>query len=107
MNPVTTAERIIQSVCELQETPDLEHPETLVVSVTDLQNIIENKLNLQWMPIEAAPKDGSPILAAEDGYPAYVAEWFIGGHTWIGVDGHYLYPTHWMPLPAPPKPLNT
>ncbi len=42
MHPTTTSEKIIQSVCELQEMPELDHPETIVISVTDLRTIIEN-----------------------------------------------------------------
>lgn len=55
MNPTTTAEKIIQSVCELQEIPDIDHPETLVVTVTDLRTIIENTIdaaNVKISPVE-------------------------------------------------------
>jgi len=39
-----TAERIIQSVCELQEMPQLDDPETIVINVNDLRTIVENWL---------------------------------------------------------------
>lgn len=39
-----TAERIIQSVCELQELPPITHPETIIINVNDLRTIIENHL---------------------------------------------------------------
>ena len=73
---------------------------------------------MNWMPIETAPQDGTPILA-----------WPIFGRVdlaWFGVDlnadaeppmwlcgdgdgfsvGYYFTPcapTHWMPLPEPPE----
>ena len=60
-----------------------------------------NKIS-QWKKIETAPRDGTPILAADKGRFAYVAEW-IPATGWIGADGMYWEPTHWMPLPEPPK----
>lgn len=59
-----------------------------------------------WQPIETAPKDGTPILVWIDDHVAEV-EWDEDG--WIGVwedissSSGDDYPTHWMPLPEPPK----
>ena len=74
----------------------------------------------KWMPIETAPKDGSAILLFEvisfdysDKTENYV---FSGcynerrnpkfyGTEWecLEYSAFNRYPTHWMPLPLPPK----
>ena len=68
--------------------------------------------DMEWMPMETAPKDGTPFLAYwlrrySDGqrYEAaqgYVVAHFMGDRlfpSWVQSDD---YPTHWRPLPAPP-----
>lgn len=82
---------------------------------------------MEWQPIETAPKDGTVILFAAEG--KVVAGWFhndFAPFPWAFVDdvresltgccdneltgrvytnGYPLgVPTHWMPLPDPPKP---
>ena len=69
----------------------------------------------EWQPIEAAPRDGTVILAWRF-YP--VAIRWIGGEGWqwhavhLGGEMPLLsnaytvndaHLTHWMPLPEPPK----
>jgi hypothetical protein len=64
---------------------------------------------MNWQPIETAPKDGTIVLAW-DGRAVYVAFYgryalwnemsWIGGHCKVA---HITQPTHWMPLPEPPK----
>jgi hypothetical protein len=70
-----------------------------------------------WQPIETAPKDGTRILGciAPEGnmryYTPQVAVWACyhpnarGAECWRSseIGGHILTPTHWMPLPEPPK----
>lgn len=70
-----------------------------------------------WQPIETAPKDGTRVLLwivhcnakyatspFEEGWiGACIGSWSEhngGGFTWYGI---YGTPTHWRPLPAPPK----
>lgn len=115
MNPLTTTDKIIQSVCELQETPDLDHPETIVISLTDLRTIIENKIDAQWHPIETCPRDGTKVLLTGGVYHGapFAGYWgpseYDPNRPWVSVvNDHSMYehcPTHWMPFP--PKPLNT
>lgn len=81
----------------------------------------------QWRPISEAPKDGTIILAFANGYSSPFVSWFgndayekgdipaIGGCGAVEIGKHWcvegcedgdstLYePTHWMPLPPPPK----
>lgn len=81
---------------------------------------------IEWMPIETAPKDGTgPLLGFADGVQ-FTMIWRLPG--WFGWAGFQprseggwvahayglicytgsgrlieLKPTHWMPLPEPPK----
>lgn len=69
-----------------------------------------------WHPIETAPKDGTFILAVRfdqfhESEPSLVVGaivcWSRLSEAWFSqAVGRYLIPTHWMPLPAPPKMLT-
>lgn len=65
---------------------------------------------MDWQPIETAPKEGQILLCCmtpgewsrrKPGYMG-VDEWdeAIG---WGSFNKHHFPPTHWMPLPEPPK----
>lgn len=76
---------------------------------------------MEWKPIESAPKDGSwiacwdgekvhPVCWVDD--PMHHDEpytgWAYADETWGGVlwEGYNQVedqPSHWMPLPSPPK----
>ena len=79
----------------------------------------------EWQPIETAPRDGSKILifCNEEIYAAYwdsefKSEWddekddsfYVGAWTDNAIlsfayeETNSYEPTHWMPLPAAPKP---
>jgi hypothetical protein len=71
---------------------------------------------MSWQPIETAPKDrwivgywrlaftpfGAETGCVEDFYD--VCRWNDARQAWAGNDRiHGFRPTHWMPLPDPPK----
>ena len=74
---------------------------------------------MTWQPIETAPKDGTHILVYA--YGEYSSAYYVakeiddeeycgkGMYRKVKIDAGYLhyetdkYPTHWMPLPEPPK----
>jgi hypothetical protein len=70
----------------------------------------------EWQSMETAPKDGS-ILIGRGSYDnddsdnmLAVAMRFQGNRWWREEAGASFtlpcHPTHWMPMPAPPKPQN-
>lgn len=78
---------------------------------------------MNWFPIETAPKDGNCVLIAGgtfevsnslcgeiDATGVTIASYNSSEKQWRGENsgGHDEYywhkPTHWMPLPEPPKP---
>ena len=68
----------------------------------------------QWQPIETAPKDGTKVDMWRVHYRTPDVFW-SNGEDWWCVDGKFMQsdpvplgtspePTHWQPLPEPPKP---
>jgi|TARA_R110000803_G_scaffold53140_4_gene109082 hypothetical protein len=79
-------------------------------------------VNQGWQPIETAPmKRNGPHIIATDGRSVGICYWHVGGPLhrhrgtgWMGCaevvwktggddETETLNPTHWMPLPEPPK----
>ena len=81
---------------------------------------------MEWQPIETAPKDGTKILVCLEDLPrrpldadqwrsrrttAYFlredpedpGDWVLAVPSWAWVHDDDCVPTHWMPLPDPPK----
>lgn len=66
---------------------------------------------MEWQPIETAPRDGSGMLffAKVNGRAfvftgGYDSHW--SGQCWVADNRRVpsdFHPTHWMPLPDPPK----
>lgn len=65
-----------------------------------------------WMPIETAPKDGTPILVLKKGFHPAVARWLEGQWMTANAEANYSNGnpcylewnlTHWQPLPAIPQ----
>lgn len=73
---------------------------------------------MDWQPIETAPRDGSLIMVANPNsgvwmawYKAVYQSGFCPNNPWqsamlnhdhLSKNGSWI-PTHWMPLPDPPK----
>ena len=82
------------------------------VVCTRLLTLARRGAEMQWRPIETAPKEGGPILLFEPpgdedqigvGYYEPVTdhegtEWLTFWETGVRCDA-----THWMPLPPPPE----
>jgi hypothetical protein len=60
---------------------------------------------MEWKPIETAPKDGTTIITWEpDGKGVYFEWWDEDSWYYDEEWGNgSKNPTHWMPLPEPPK----
>jgi hypothetical protein len=70
-----------------------------------------------WMAIESAPNNDKVCVIGwaesryRDGYGVVIMRWFACGKDLL--EGYWTcnaiqyYPTHWMPLPAPPAPKET
>ena len=68
----------------------------------------------EWQPIETAPKDGTKVLLVSNRGQVYIGQydddrwvrkpepyWCIAGMP--KTHARAQRPTHWMPLPEPPK----
>jgi hypothetical protein len=79
-----------------------------VSNITDLVTIAYTAgQSNNWQPIETVPKDGDYILVWNS-YGVTMVYWDSEWESWIidsncpiGLKG--TEPTHWMPLPEPPK----
>lgn len=61
---------------------------------------------MKWLDIESAPKDGSDFLGIDKNSCISICWWEDG--VWSDAyttfyDGIPANPSHWMPLPLPPK----
>lgn len=78
----------------------------------------------EWMDIETAPRGGPLLLFEKRGAmkrrynlashnPKFGGEFFVGRYSqhhscWLSMPGDYVRsPTHWLPLPEPPKDVAT
>lgn len=67
----------------------------------------------EWQPIETAPKTGVVVILGHPGSASETAAWYGDGNVpgWYSEDSWKSQfnswvafpPTHWMPLPEPPK----
>jgi hypothetical protein len=57
----------------------------------------------EWQPIETAPKDGTVVLLS-DGKIVKEGH-YLGYWSWLDLAGDRV-PTHWMPMPDPPRSIR-
>lgn len=60
----------------------------------------------KWQPIETAPKDGTNILVYSESIGRMIAWYKFNNYPfgdWFNLRFDIISPTHWMPLPEPPK----
>lgn len=71
-----------------------------------LAGVLAERAKRTWQPIETAPKDGTMVLAcwAGSGIHPIVSRWLKNSERWTHPFNKPVNPpTHWMPLPEPPK----
>jgi hypothetical protein len=88
-----------------------QYSNVLASETRDLAAQIDDVLNKQWQPIETAPRNEKIWIlantqglspATNDPFIPDVLRWFKG--RWEnGLSDHKYFPTHWQPLPEPPK----
>jgi len=78
---------------------------------------------MEWQPIETAPRDGTRVLAFAWGASGGPLDAFYGVAGWAVADPdvnpgipveelslwwweYRIRPTHWMPLPEPPRRID-
>lgn len=72
--------------------------------------ITKQDSEMNWQPIETAPREDDLCIFAwcPDAHGYIVVAWqsddLVKGGGWFGLEDYTLvHPTHWMPLPEPPK----
>jgi hypothetical protein len=58
----------------------------------------------EWQPIETAPQGGTVVLVFPNLQGYCTVGHCLHDEWWDAFNDNYeIYPTHWMPLPEPPK----
>jgi hypothetical protein len=82
------------------DKPDWSKWDFVEISIQSLNRSVGD-----WQPIETAPKDATEVLGW-NGYSYLITFWGKEWRRWefkaIKENGSW-HPTHWMPLPNPPK----
>ncbi len=77
---------------------------TTIVMQEAIDEIESLRAQLEWQPIETAPKDGTPLLIAFRNKEVAIAPWSKSGPMEVTPQLDLGWTaTHWMPLPEPPE----
>jgi hypothetical protein len=69
---------------------------------TALRELAAMREHVAWRPIDEAPKNGTEIIATNQASGVYIGAFY--GPTFLTSLGHCRRePTHWQPLPEPPR----
>ena len=96
-------------VCDNKAEKAADAIEELICEVADEHNArLDAEERQRWIPVtERLPKYGERVLVfgGVTLYVAYYDKNRYGGESWhkLNSKSHYCNPTHWLPLPEPPK----
>jgi len=84
-----------------------DHDTRRVAAMQQAAALAEELKRYEWQPIETAPKDGTEILAHDEDDNVFIAFFCPYIKSWVSnisnAFGQEEHPTHWIPLPEPPK----
>ena len=92
---------------QLTKTPSADHDDGNLRGLAE-PNHQPHAVSQGWQPIETAPKDERILLGgfyASGNFDVEVGAWVFTHRRWPYIGDKF--PTHWMPLPAPPSPAKT
>ena len=78
---------------------------TVLVPVFRVEQMVEHYFNNVWIPVsERLPEREKVVLVCGSRGGIYTA-FYKGSRYWhkLNSRSHFCEPTHWMPLPEPPK----
>jgi len=100
---------LVEDLCEGRETYVHEYVDA-ALKAANYNEELEAKLEkaVGWHPIDTAPTDEAVLICGGDVLYPFVAslnngEWDAEAQGVILREDIAEYPTHWMPLPAPPS----
>lgn len=87
---------------------------TLVrLAITANEDAVKKELNIEWQPIETAPKDKIVLVLYKDGHAASISitaalEWVERKEKYGAAINDWEVPTHWIPMtPLPTEAERT
>lgn len=84
---------------------------TFIIDNADLIAASDALRAMEWQPIETAPRDGTHIFAGSlpgrwmcsAFFEEHDSQWYVVGSHWTDAHDGTVNPTHWQPLPSPPR----